>query len=309
MRVAVGLIMFAACVSCASSQRTLPVEPSQRALYRDLERAVTVLASTLGWAVDPLEIDKLLPSALDSTCRVDLLDRHGLARFLDAELRRVGGPVEQAYRARGNDKSAVEDLMVLTRMKKLLARAEQLSLDCPFWVEAEHPFGGRQITDKSWLLSVSGGGKAVALQQGDRQDVNFAGGGRVLIGRSFANDDALFVGGELTASAGFPKDMNGERSNLVLAADLVVPVVYRYMLTNAYFEVDAGWLGHATERDWTDLDNGVHVGFAFGARGLRTRFVFPGAALNLSWERTFIDNDADITTIKIGARVSLDLPF
>ena len=53
-------------------------------------------------------------------------------------------------------------------------------------------------------------------------------------------------------------------------------------------------------------DHGVHAGFAIGARGLRTRCVFPGAAVGISWERTFLDG-ADATTIKIGARVAFDL--
>jgi hypothetical protein len=34
--------------------------------------------------------------------------------------------------------------------------------------------------------------------------------------------------------------------------------------------------------------------------------VFPGAALGVSWERTFLDG-ADAYTFKIGARVAFDL--
>ena len=54
------------------------------------------------------------------------------------------------------------------------------------------------------------------------------------------------------------------------------------------------------------LDHGVHFGIAFGARALRTRFVFPGAAFGLSWERLFLDGD-DVTMMKVGVRAALDL--
>ena len=47
-------------------------------------------------------------------------------------------------------------------------------------------------------------------------------------------------------------------------------------------------------------------GVAFGARALRTRFLFPGAAYGFSWERTFSDGP-DRMTLKVGARVAFDL--
>ena len=214
--------------------------------------------------------------------------------------------MEEAWRARGKDLGAVEDLLVLTRVQKLLARAEELSLDCPFWVEPEHPFRGRQISERRWLLSFGGGGKGtVALQSGEL-DLKFGGAGRLLLGHTFTDTHALFVGVEAGASAAFPKNAMGERTALELGADVVAPLVYRRTLLNAYVEAEAGWLGRATERDWTDFDHGVHVGFAIGGRALRTRWLFPGAAFGVSWERTFLDGD-DATTIKIGARVAFDL--
>jgi hypothetical protein len=136
--------------------------------------------------------------------------------------------------------------------------------------------------------------------------VHAGGAGRLLVGRAFSNGHALYTGMEFGASASFPRDESGERTALVIGADFVAPLVYRRTLTNAYFEFEGGWLGHSTETDWGDLDHGVHVGFAFGARALRTRFLFPGAALGISYERTFVEGD-DIRTIKVGARVAFDL--
>jgi hypothetical protein len=69
--------------------------------------------------------------------------------------------------------------------------------------------------------------------------------------------------------------------------------------------MEGGYVGHATEEDWSDIDSGVHVGFSFGGRALRQRFLFPGAALTLAWERLFLDGD-DLITLKVGARVAFD---
>lgn len=289
----------------ACARRPAPKEPSERALFRDLERQVTVAATT-GWRVDRFEVESLVNAAMDSTCRVDALDRRGLLAWLDVEIRRLGGPVEVAYEKRGKRLSAVEDLLVLTRVRKLLARADDLALDCPFWLEPERPFRGRQIGEGRWMLSFGGGGKGTLSLQGDSKDLKFGGAGRFLFGRMFTDERGLFAGIEAGASAAFPKNAMGERDSLELGVDVVTPIVYRRVLLNAYYEFEVGYLGRATERDWSDFDHGVHAGFAVGARGLRTRFVFPGAALGVSWERTFLDG-ADATTIKIGARVAFDL--
>ena len=279
--------------------------PSERALFRDLERVVTVAAAT-GWHVDRIEVEEVMENALESTCRVDALDRRGLASWLDTEIRRRGGPVLAAWRTRGQDLANVGDLLVLDRVRQVLHRAEQLSLDCPFWLEPAHPYRGRQISESRWQLSIGGGGKGSVMLQGGQQDVNAGGAGRILLGRMLRSGDGIYTGLELGGSASFPRDASGARTQLVLAADMVVPVVYRRTLTSAYVEGEGGWLGRSTEDDWGRLDHGVHVGVAVGARALRTRFVFPGAAFGLSYERVFVDGE-DLTMIKVGGRVAFDL--
>jgi hypothetical protein len=297
-------VLALAVTACGPSPA--PRAPTTRALFRDLERQVTVAATT-GWGVDRLEIEAMLETSLDSVCRVDPLARRSLAAWIDAEIARRGGPVEQAWRERGKDLSRVEDLLVLTRVKRLLARAEELAGDCPFWLEPVEPFHGRQISEQRFVLSFGGGGKGIVVRQGDHVDLSAGGAGRILLGRAFAGGHTLFAGLELGASASFPKDdETGERGNLVLGADLVAPLVYRRTLTNAYFELEAGWLGRSTEEDFSAFDHGVHVGAAIGARALRTRFLFPGAAFGVSWERTFQGGE-DVTLLKVGARVAFDL--
>jgi hypothetical protein len=300
MRSSVAItVLLAAC-----SRTPAPKDPTERALYRDLERQVTVAAAT-GWGVDKLEVEGMLDTALDSVCRVDALGRRSLREWLDNETTRLGGPVDIAWRQRGKKLSKVSELLVLHRIRLLLARADELSLECPFWLEPAFPFGGRQISEHRWQLSFGGGGTASAIQQGDRQDISAGGAGRLLIGRMFSQGNGLKIGVEIGGSAQFPKDEMGERTSLQIGADIMTPIVYRHTLLNTYWEVEAGWLGHATEDDWGDLDHGVHLGFAFGGRALRQRFVFPGAVLAIAYERLFVAGD-DQTTLKLGARVQFD---
>lgn len=294
-----ALVLLAAC-----SMRRPPAHPTERALFRDLERQVTIAAAT-GWGIDRVEVEGMLETTLESTCRVHPLARRALARWLDDQIVQHGGDVELAWRERGKDLAKVDDLLVLTRVRLVLRRAEESAHECPFWLEPEDTYRGRQISEHRFQVSLGGGGKAIAIQQGKDADVSAGGAGRLLLGRMLGNGDGVYVGLEIGGSAGFPKDAMGNRGNLEIAADVVAPVVYRKTFLNSYVELEGGWIGRTTERDWNKYDHGIHVGAAFGARALRTRFVFPGAAFGISYERVW--GDEDITMFKVGARVALDL--
>lgn len=300
-----ALLVVVGALGCA---RTLPPDRSGAALYRDLERNVTVEAAK-GWSIDRLEIEDLLGGALDSVCRVDPLARRALGDWLDEQIRARGGSPAAAWRARGKKLSRVRALLTMHRVRLLLQRAEEVAAnDCPFWLEPEEPFRGRQISDDRWTVTVGGGGKGMLVHQADQTDFSAGGAGRLLVGRTFGSRAALYTGLETGATASFPKDELGNRGELQLGVDIVAPLVYRHTLTNAYVETEVGWLGRTTEQDLERLDHGVHVGVSIGGRALRTRFFFPGAAVSLSWERTFArDDDADLTTIKLGARVAFDV--
>ncbi len=302
----IAAVIAAAAVLIGCGARSLPRDPTSAALYRDLERQVTV-AATAGWNIDRLEVEGQLSDALGSVCRVDPLARRSLAVWIDEQIAARGGPVERAWRERGRRLGNVKELLVLSRVQMVLARAEAVApFDCPFWVELEEPFRGRQISDGRWQLTIGGGGKGMIVHEGDRTDFSAGGAGRLLLGRSFGSRSALYGGIELGGTASFPKDDLGNRGNLVLGLDLVAPLVYRHTLTNAYLEGELGWLGRTSEDDLERLDQGFHAGISIGGRALRTRFFFPGAALGLSWERT-VTGAAPVTTVKLGARVAFDI--
>jgi len=292
-------------VAAACARQVPPARPAA-ALYRDLERIVTV-AEAAGWHIDRLEIEVVLSEALESTCRVSPAERAALVGWLDRAIAAAGGPVERAYQIRGRDVGRVSDLLTLARIKLLLVRAIAVApADCPFWMEPSDAFAGRQISDDRWQISLGGGGKGIYARKGGEGDLRFGGAGRLLLGRAFGSRSALYTGLELGGSGAFPRNEEGERGSLIIGFDAVVPLVYRHTLVNSYLEVEGGWLGTGTEED-TDLEHGIHLGAAFGGRALRTRFLFPGAAIGASWERTFPDSGAAGYSFKIGFRAAFDI--
>jgi len=303
----VAALAVVALSSCA--HRVPPQRPSA-VLYDDLLRLVSVEAAA-GWDIDRLEVAGLLSPALMSVCQATPSAQLELAGWLETEIAAAGGPVDEAWRRAGKDRDAVRGLVELDRVRQVLVAAIDASAtDCPFWAEAHDDFRGRQISLDRWQLSGGGGGKGIVVSQGGRTDVNFGGAGRLLIGRTFGLRHALYVGGEIGGSASFPRDAAGDRSSLQLAVDLLTPVVYRRTFLNTYAELEAGYLLHGTEATATlpaEIAHGMHLGVSFGGRATRTRLVFPGAALGLSFERTFGSGDVPpLTMLKLGLRVALD---
>ncbi len=214
-------VLLLACLLASCGQRRAPNQPTERVLFRDLERQVTIAAAT-GWGIDRIEIEDMLETALDSTCRVDPLVRRSLATWLDDAIANAGGPVEKAWRDAGKNLKKVDDLLVLTRVRLLLARTEEVAHECPFWLEPEDTYRGRQISEQRFQITLGGGGKGIVINQGEDVDVSAGGAGRILFGRMFEGGHGLYAGIEFGGSAAFPKDDLGMRGALELAADGVV---------------------------------------------------------------------------------------
>jgi hypothetical protein len=299
------VLSCAAAFAAAACARRVPPQPAGAALYRDLERIVA-FAETTGWHIDRLELEALLSQSLESTCRVRPELRASVLAWIDAEIARSGGPVEKAYAKRGRDLGEVSDLLALTRVRLLLAASIAAAADCPFWIEPSDAFAGRQISDDRFTVSLGGGGKGTFVRQGGQSEVRGGGAGRLLLGRTFGSRSSLYTGLEIGGNGSFPRDQDGNRGELVLGVDVVVPVIYRHTLVSSYFEAEAGWLGTATEGA-EEIQPGIHVGAAFGGRATRTRWFFPGAAIGVGWERTFPDDGPALYLFKIGLRGAIDI--
>jgi hypothetical protein len=296
-------VWLAGSAGCA---RPLPKNPSASALYRDMERLVTVREAA-GWEVDRLEIDQILSATLMSACQVDPTQRLALRDWVDQRITALGGPVELAYQRR-RSLGGIEELLTLERIRLLLERTIAVAdADCPFWLQPRTAFQDRQISDGRWQVSLSGGGRAnLVLSQG-RADLEFGGASRALIGRVFDNSLGLYTGLEVGGGASVPKNADGMRSSLILGVDVVAPVMARYYWVNTFADFEIGYMGHATEENWRDVDHGIHVGVYVAGRAMRVRWFFPGGGFGASYERTFpTGGDEPLHLIKVGFRGSLD---
>jgi hypothetical protein len=309
-RARLALVALAAAVWLAAGAgctRPLPAHPSASALYRDMERLVTVREAG-GWEVDRLEIDAILSATLMSACQVEPTQRLALREWVDQRITTMGGPVELAYQRRLSF-SGIEELLTLTRIRQLLDRTISVAEDdCPFWLQPRGVFAGRQISDGRWQVSLSGGGRANLVLDGRDTDLQFGGASRALIGRVFDNSLGLYTGLEVGGGASVPKNDDGTRSSLILGVDVVAPIMARYYWVNTFADFEVGYMAHATEEDWRDVDHGVHVGIYVAGRAMRVRWFFPGGGFGLSYERTFPTGAGDepLNLIKVGFRGSLD---
>lgn len=288
-------------VACGGA---LPSKPQSAALHRDLERLVE-LADTEGWSIDRAEVEEALPSALESVCRATEPARRTLLAWLDERIAAEGGDVATAYKARGKDLGAVDELLTLSRIRLLLRRSiEAASADCPFWLAPSKRFSGRQILDDRWFLSLGGGGKGTIQRQAGETDVHFGGAGRLMLGRGFGQHATILVGLEAGGSAAFPKNADGERGDLDVTANIVTPIVYRHRRVNSYWEVEAGYVARTKERN-LDVSHGFRLGAALGGTASRRRWFFPGAAFGIAYER--IAQERTLHFIKLGFRVAVDI--
>jgi hypothetical protein len=117
----------------------------------------------------------------------------------------------------------------------------------------------------------------------------------------------LYTDLELGGGASVPKNPDGTRSALILAVDLVVPVMVRYYRVSTFLD-GGGYMVHATEEDWRDTDHGFHVGVYVTGRTTHARWFFPAAGIGIAYERTFPDgmDEEPLHLIKAGFRGAFD---
>src|SRR5688572_129925 len=103
------ILLLLALPACATN---LPDQPVQRALVRDMARAVQS-KEQISWFMDEHEVRSLLPDALDSACRVNPAHRTEALAWLDAELDRHGGSAKEAWLRADKDLDAIQPVLLL----------------------------------------------------------------------------------------------------------------------------------------------------------------------------------------------------
>lgn len=263
----------------------LPRDPVQRALVRDLARVVQSRAQ-ISWFVDDLEVPEVLSDGLDSTCRVEPRKRLETLIWLNGEIARLGGPVEDAYERAGRDFDEIEDLLLWHRTRMVL----RASMDwaqrgkCPFWLEVEPEFRGRQDYNRKFFLASEAGGRFYT--QWEDGHLGFGGGGaaRLLFGYGVSDESTIISGIEFGGSGRFTDVQFGERVEvpafIIVGA---VPVILRKHELSTYYDVEVGALAYTNQlRGRTQF--GARVGAGIGFMRTRLTGFLPGITASMNYD-------------------------
>lgn len=260
---AAPLAALLACAALAACGHVRPEAPTEAALYEDARRIVQT-ASATGWIIDRVEIDRLGPTLMQSTCQVSAERREALLRWLDLRILALGGPAAEAYLREGRDKSAVSDILEMERVRDLVAWGHTHSeADCPFWLEPSDGFDGVQGDYDRLVLVLETRGLASINISGGDVGVGGGGGGRVLLGYGTSHELTLLFGGEVGGAGIFqPDPETGERTlkGTVVGA---VPFVFRFNDGGRVWDVETALAGIWRESD-ERLDLGARVAFGTG---------------------------------------------
>ncbi len=172
-----------------------------RGLLADVERIVSVEQS-LGWFVDRRAYEEVLPATLQSVCRADPAARIEARTELERRARELGDSRALFARAgRELDGDTKEALFVERQLGALNHAMDRASVDCPFYVEPEPDFIGRQTDRNRFTLSLETGGM-LQLRRTEG-DWTFGGGGtaRLLPGWGFGGAVTLLAGAEFGGGA------------------------------------------------------------------------------------------------------------
>jgi hypothetical protein len=123
-RALVALLAASTGALCGAGCRSLPAHPVDRGLFEDV-RAAVAEREALGWGTDTVSAPHAAAQVAESLCRAGPEARERVARFVDEELARAGGP-EPRPLAPGADGHRVR----LQRARATLAWWESSGEDC-----------------------------------------------------------------------------------------------------------------------------------------------------------------------------------
>lgn len=274
-------------------------------LLADVERIVAVEQS-LGWFVDRREYDDVLPAMLQSVCRAQPAAWLEARAELERRAREKGDPRALFARAgRELDGPTKEALFVERQLGALTYAMQRASADCPFFVEPEADFIGRQTDRNRFTLSLETGGMLqIRKTEGDW---TFGGGGtaRVLPGWGFGGALTVLTGAEFGGGAMIRP--NVEPTQLAINYFPAIPVVLRFHDVSWHYDAEVAPVA-LFQADDQDFSYGVRFGGAVGVAALRTRGFLPWAGLAVAYERYFESGGrAPASFIRGGLRVGLML--
>ena len=304
---AVGAALLAVAGGVAAEPAPPPPGSAEAGLLGDLEKMVESQAS-LGWTIDRYELEELIPTALMSVCSTPEAARDAVLEHLEARIEALGGPVEEAYRKRGNDLGKVSVLLFTSRVRALLGEAMLRAGDeCPFWLEPSSSFHGLQTDAYRFTLNVEGGGLLVLHHADDKLTFGGGGSGRLLLGRGLDPRWTVLGGLEVGGHAQFEQTETETRFPIILV--VAAPLVLRGTDRTWHYEFEVAGLGYFTQTELR-VSPGVRGGLLLGLSTLRIRSVMPWAGVGAAFEYVFPTSfRGPVWSLRAGARIGFDWDF
>jgi hypothetical protein len=203
-----------------------------------------------------------------------------------AELERrvaLAGDPRALYEAAGRRRSrAVSHALDVGRQHRALrlasAGAEQ---DCPFWVEADPEFQGRQTDRNRFTLSLETGGNAQLRQTAGTWTLGGGGLARVLPGYGFGGRFSVLAGIEFGGGAMLRP--NTDPTEFVINYFPALPIILRLHDVAWHYDFELAPVA-IFQADDGDFSFGGRAGFSMGLFALRTRGVLPWAGAAIAYE-------------------------
>lgn len=251
-----------------------------RGLLLDLARVITAREDG-GWFLDSQELEAAYPVLLESVCRAPEAARQEALAVAQRRAEQAGDAVAQ-FKAEGEVTADVREALHATRARQLLELTlDGAGADCPFWVEPDLSFSGRQTNFGHLTLNLETGGLFQLRQTEGSWTYGGGGTGRLLLGANLDGPFTLLLGPEFGGGAMLKPKV--EPSQFVLNYVPAVPALIRYQDGNWHYELEAAVVS-LFQADDSSVSFGGRIGAGFGLWALRTRGVLPWAGLALAYE-------------------------
>lgn len=279
--------LLALAVLVAAGCAPLPQTQAPRGLYVDLRKAV-ILQEQEDWIVDRLEVADALEGVMGSVCASTRETREDLRAWIDTQIEAEAGPgmagdpspSRQLYEQAGEMNGDIEDIRTLERVRLLLEAGEDSATDCPYWLEEDVEFAGREGDESRFVILAESLGGAALRWGGGTTEIGGGGGARVMLGYGFSRRLTIAIGGEVGASGTLPETDDGSRTFEAVAAS-AVPILFRITDVSRHFDIELTWRTLYPEGP---ARHGMRLGIGYGLSTPRVASFMPYALLWIGYE-------------------------
>ncbi len=261
--------------------RAEELSPSTEALLADIERIVDS-EETTGWFLDDQAYDDIRGTVLASVCRAPVYARKQALAELERRHQEAGSARERFESAGRLMTSEVREALFIEReLGALTLGVERSDSDCPFWVDVEPNFLGRQTDRHRFTLSLESGGSAQLRETEGSWTLGGGGLARLLAGYGLGGRATLLGGIEFGGGAMLKP--HTEPTEFVINYFPAIPIVIRLRNLAWHYDFETAALA-LFQADNGAFSYGVRGAFGIGLSALRARSILPWAGATVAYE-------------------------